>query len=190
MVSSFLRLLNFGRREPRPNAHLNEEIVVNIRKLATGICVVAASVALGTASATAAPQTPQESPINAPVVQQQNLMTSTVAAENGTLVTFTVDLTAKTLTINSQAGHEVVPIDDATVSQIRASAADSAGHVRAQKVSKQTCVNLLKGAGYANAVVWGLAAAVSSPTVAGAIVAASAGLITTAMIQEAGALCK
>ncbi|GAA1488653.1 hypothetical protein GCM10009626_13990 [Brachybacterium sacelli] len=56
-------------------------------------------------------------------------------------------------------------------------------------VSKETCANLLSGAGYANAVVWGLAAAISSPTIAGAVIAASAGLITSAMITEAGRLC-
>lgn len=114
-----------------------------------------------------------------------------LTAEDGTVVTFKLDVESQTLTVsNSRGDREVVSVSDEVIEDLTADAATTPGTISVQGVSVETCKNLLSAAGYANGIVWTLATIAAAPTVAGSLVGAGAGLITTAMITEAGRLCK
>lgn len=114
-----------------------------------------------------------------------------LTAEDGTVVTFKLDMESQTLTVSNNRGdREVVSVPDEVIEDLTSDAATTPGTISVQGVSVETCKNILSSAGYANGIVWSLATIAAAPTFAGSLVGAGAGLITTAMITEAGRLCK
>lgn len=159
---------------------------MNLKRVLVTIAVFAASFSTIGASAIAIAPNPAEeiSTVGGTSADQ----TATATTDDGITVTVTVDTDEKRLILQPEGqAATTVPLSDTALSQFTDDA--QPGVISPMKVSKQRCENLLKVAGYSNAVVWMLAAAISSPTVAGSIIAGSAGLVTTAMITEASALC-
>jgi len=115
-----------------------------------------------------------------------------LTAEDGTVVTFVLDPASQTLTIsNTRGDREVVTVPEDVMEDLTSDAATVApGTISTQRVSVETCKNILSAAGYANGIVWTLATIAAAPTLAGSLVGAGAGVITSAMITEAGRLCK
>lgn len=116
-----------------------------------------------------------------------------LTAEDGTVVTFVLDPASQTLTISNTRGgdREVVTVPEDVMEDLTSDAATVApGTISTQRVSVETCKNILSAAGYANGIVWTLATIAAAPTLAGSLVGAGAGVITSAMITEAGRLCK
>jgi hypothetical protein len=155
------------------------------RVLATFVIAAASFSTIGATATAAGPAAPKGVSSTAEV---SNDLTASALTDDGVKVEVTVDTDNQELIIKPEGqSATAVPLSKSEISQFRASA--QPGAISPMKVSKETCANLLKVAGYSNAVVWMLAAAISSPTVAGSIIAGSAGLVTTAMITEASALC-
>ena len=115
-----------------------------------------------------------------------------LTAEDGTVVTFTLDPAAQTLTVtNTRGDREVVTVPEDVMRDLTSDAAAATpGAISPQRVSVETCKNILSAAGYANGIVWTLATIAAAPTLAGSLVGAGARVITSAMITEAGRLCK
>ena len=150
--------------------------------------VVIAAASFSTIGATASAAGPESSERVSSAEGVPDGLTATAVTDDGVNVAVTVDVDNQSLIIKPDGqSATVVPLSDSELSQLRDSA--HPGAIVPMKVSKEACANILKVAGYSNAVVWMLAAAISSPAVAGSIIAGSAGLVTTAVLHEASALC-
>lgn len=171
-----------ARRQENP---LLANSVTRVAALAT-TAALAFSASLVSASAHDRSPVPAESVIASAASDE---FEQSLTAEDGTKVNFKLDLEAQTLTVsNSHGGSEVVSVPDEVFEDLTSTA--DPGAISPQRVSVETCKNILSGAGYANGIVWTLATIAAAPTLAGSLVGAAAGVITSAMITEAGRLCK
>ncbi|GAA4522629.1 hypothetical protein GCM10023160_11350 [Brachybacterium paraconglomeratum] len=154
--------------------------------------VTTAVLALGASFASANAHVGSSAPTETTVASTaSNKYEQSLTAEDGTVVTFKLDVESQTLTVsNSRGDREVVSVPDEVIEDLTSNAATSPGTISVQRVSVETCKNILSAAGYANGIVWTLATIAAAPTVAGSLVGAGAGLITSAMLTEAGRLCK
>lgn len=151
--------------------------------------VAAATMGLGGGAAVAAPAATPSGIGHSATSPQVNRLHSTAVTQDGVVVTVDVDLSAKVMMLSANGHTEAIALPDEAVLELKASASSAAGQTVPQLTSKQKCVYALKAAGFANGVVWMLAAAVTSPTLAGAIIAGSAGMITSEMISSAASHC-